>query len=155
MKNKKSLKTLSFDRQIKEQNLAFIFLDKIRYKQTRFITKLVMDFIESTDIDINNYDEVIRKCQSYIEGNEAISLSSIDNHNDIKTILSIVEEINKKISSENISNNSTVQIGLSKNIQNPPDPHQNYISNLNTETIEEPDDNLGDMLSSFRTMANS
>ena len=155
MKNKKSLKTLSFDRQIKEQNLAFIFLEKIRYKQTRFITKLVMDFIESTGIDINNYDEVIRKCQSYIEGNEAISLSSIDNHNDIKTILSIVEEINKKISSENISNNSTVQIGLSKNIQNPPDPHQNYISNLNTETIEEPDDNLGDMLSSFRTMANS
>lgn len=152
---KKSLKTLSFDRQIKEQNLAFIFLEKIRYKQTRFITKLVMDFIESTGIDINNYDEVIRKCQSYIEGNEAISLSSIDNHNDIKTILSIVEEINKKISSENISNNSTVQIGLSKNIQNPPDPHQNYISNLNTETIEEPDDNLGDMLSSFRTMANS
>lgn len=152
---KKSLKTLSFDRQIKEQNLAFIFLEKIRYKQTRFITKLVMDFIESTGIDINNYDEVIRKCQSYIEGNEAISLSSIDNHNDIKTILSIVEEINKKISSENISNNPTVQIGLSKNFQNPPDPHQNFISNLNTETIEEPDDNLGDMLSSFRTMANS
>lgn len=154
MKNKKSLKTLSFDRQIKEQNLAFIFLDKIRYKQTRFITKLVMDFIESTDIDINNYDEVIRKSQSYIEGNEAISLGSIDNQNDIKSILSIVEEINNKIAPEKFLNNSTVQIGLSKDIQNSPD-NQNYISTLNTELIEEPDDNLGNMLSSFRMMANS
>ena len=154
MKNKKSLKTLSFDRQIKEQNLAFIFLDKIRYKQTRFITKLVMDFIESTDIDINNYDEVIRKSQSYIEGNEAISLGSINNQNDIKSILSIVEEINNKIAPEKFLNNSTVQIGLSKDIQNSPD-NQNYISTLNTELIEEPDDNLGNMLSSFRMMANS
>ncbi len=114
-----------------------------------------MDFIESTGIDINNYDDVIKKCQTYIEGSEVLSLSSIDNQNDIKNILSIVEEINNKVSPETTSINSTVQIGLSKDIHNKPDYYQNYIATSNAELLEEPDNNLSDMLSSFRMMANS
>lgn len=148
----KSLKTLSFDRHNKEQNLAFIFLDKIRYNQTRFITKLVMDFIKSSNLDIDDYDEVVRRCKSYIDGNDAVSFKLIDSDNDIKEILAIVRKINSKITPEK-SELQTAQIGLSNKEQKSELLNPNTKPQIINEPLKEDGDSFSDMLSSFRMMA--
>lgn len=149
----KSLKTLSFDRQNKEQNLAFIFLDKIRYKQTRFITKLVMDFIKNSGLDINNYDEVITRCESYINGDvAAVSYDLPQNNDDIKKILAIVEEIDNKIVPE-VFQKKTAQIELSSQEQKNTIIETNKTPSSANNLSDELGGNFSDMLSSFRLMA--
>ena len=73
-------KTVSFNRDIREQNIAFIFLEKIRYRQTEFVTKLIINFINSHGIDINGDYDVLKKiCSDYMNDVEYREAYNIDN----------------------------------------------------------------------------
>ena len=148
----KARKTLSFDKSIKEQNLTFIFLEKIRYNQTRFITKLVMDFIKTNNIDINgNYKELTNKCRDYIESTDALkpdfsTFCTVDVYNEVTSRL---DEINEKL--RELQTNENIQKTSQENKTAQTD--QFGLPKKESEPQEKTDDSLGNMLSSFKMMA--
>lgn len=150
----KSLKTLSFDENIEEQHIAFVFLEKIRYKQTRFITRLVMDFIKNNEIDISgDYNEIVKTCQEYIASNPTDDTANkpTEDSDSIKEVLQFLKKIDGKLDNINQVEKEikTAQLGLSgkKDVIERTGSSETY-----TEDIDS-GNNLGGMLSSFQMMA--
>lgn len=76
MEEEKKRKVLSFDMSNKEEENAYVMLEKIRYFQTKFVTKIINDFFQSKNITSETPYFIIRKIVSdYIE-EEATSLKS-------------------------------------------------------------------------------
>jgi len=146
---KSARKTITFNRSISDQNEAFIFLEKIRYSQTRFITKLIQDFIHDNNIDLNgNYDDMRRFCEYYINSpleKDSVSerLTKIEN-----LLMEIHEEQSKQL---NILNESKGQFDPRNNLSEE-DKNQDDINS--TIKSEETDSSFDNMLSSFELMAN-
>lgn len=146
---KSARKTITFNRSISDQNEAFIFLEKIRYSQTRFITKLIQDFIHDNNIDLNgNYDDMRRFCEYYINSpleKDSVSerLTKIEN-----LLMEIHEEQSKQL---NILNESKGQFDPHNNLSEE-DKNQDDINS--TTKSESTDSSFDNMLSSFELMAN-
>ena len=143
-------KSFNFNTSEREQNVAFIFLEKIRYQQTKFVTKLIMDFLSDNGLTINDpYDVIKDACQSYIEGKEVtkkpiaqkdVVLEKLDN------IENLLLEMNDKTAED-------------KKVQTEPSeiktPDAVKVDDKATETELDDEDSapLGNMLSSFKSMA--
>ncbi len=156
----KGRKTITFDRNIKEQNTAYIFLEKIRYKQTKFLTKLIMDFMNTNNISLtDDYDKITDICNRYT-GNGKYKV--VFTEKNIDDIMSSFEAINEKLNTLC----STAQIGLpiteseksdneikekSESTQIKEAPAKS--ENMNLQDEENDTEGLDDMLSSFKLYA--
>lgn len=77
-------KLLNFDMDDPKQNEAYKFLDRVRYYQTRFITKLVTDFFRIHNVSLDTpYFDTKKLVRAYIDGyvEFAPSVSSTPTHN--------------------------------------------------------------------------
>lgn len=69
-------KMLNFDMNDENQKEAYLQLDRVRYYQTRFITKLVNDFFRSHNITLDTpYFDTKKLVKSYINGYFDFTLS--------------------------------------------------------------------------------
>lgn len=146
---KSARKTITFNRSISDQNEAFIFLEKIRYSQTRFITKLIQDFIHDNNIDLNgNYDDMRRFCEYYI--NSPLEKDSVSDR--LTKIENLLMEIHEEQSKQlNILNESKGQFDPHNNLSEEDKNQDDINSTIKSEATDSSFDN---MLSSFELMAN-
>ena len=160
-------KTITFKREDRDQNLAYIFLDKIRYEQTNFVAKLICDFIKQNNIDINDYAGIKKICQAYLDGSDecAIDVKVKDVNELLGEIGSLRKEIKELASNINASelsvqNSSTVgQVVQRENLHNDSRlektiPIQGKSASVPEEVNDDEDsEDLGNLLSSFKMMA--
>ena len=77
-KGRPQRKTLTFDQNDKDENTAYIMLDNLRYYQTKFITRLVIEFMERYSIDIDDdYFIIVETCKKFIESNGGMSETEV------------------------------------------------------------------------------
>ena len=140
-------KTLNFNSSVQSENTAYIFLEKIRYFQTKFITKLILDFMKEHNIDINSpYEELKNACRQYIL-DEDVDTPYCDQGKRLKEIDDSLLEIKELLKSSSIQRVQTEP--------SPEDmtPQKEAISNVQQAVEEE--EVFSSMLSSFKMMADA
>ena len=161
---KKARKTICFDTSDPAQNLAFIFLEKIRYHQSEFVTQLIGDFIKSQQIDVDGSYYIIKeKCINYIKGEFSAPIDAVHLESEVLTNLARIESKLDKLSEETRNSNSqkdtrTEAAPKKENLKGQIDPPKNNITRMKTEPeLPEQKENNGEslnsMLQSFKMLA--
>ena len=161
-KGKTPRKTLTFDPNNEEEMIAYNYLEKTRYYQTKFITRLILDYIERYSIDINgDYSTILSTCKKYIENDTNETEVWETKYSQITEYLSQMSEdidklkeklsVNHGISKPLITEAETVIEKKQEQIITKPQsaPLDEYLEE------EEETEGFGSMLSSFKTMAES
>lgn len=165
-------KSLLFDLQNLDQKEVFQFLEKVRYYQTKFITKLVKDFmIEQNITETTSYDDIKTIIGLYLK--DQLKYKTKENHTnsspDITTALTALLSsvmMNNQSTPQNslpLSLNSGVSVSNAFNTEsnNFPPPVQKEQSNVNSSDYDilpesfdaDDDDYTSSMMSGFMQMA--
>lgn len=128
-------KSITFDMEDPQQAEVYNFLEKIRYFQTRFITKLVSDYItDNKELQNQDYKKLQNSITDFICSNH-ISINKEDDSQKLDKILSLLSD-----SAEKENKNITIS-------QNP------VSSPIASGEQEIDDDGLDDMMNSFKKMS--
>lgn len=128
-------KSITFDMEDPQQAEVYNFLEKIRYFQTRFITKLVSDYIaDNEELQNQDYKKLQNSITDFIYSNH-ISMNKEDNSQKLDKILSLLSDGTEKEDKD---------ITIS----------QNPVSSTIASGEQEADDTgLDDMMNSFKKMS--
>ena len=128
-------KSITFDMEDPQQTEVYNFLEKIRYFQTRFITKLVSDYIaDNEELQNQDYKKLQNSITDFIYSNH-ISMNKEDNSQKLDKILSLLSDGTEKEDKD---------ITISQN------PVSSPIASGEQETD---DTGLDDMMNSFKKMS--
>lgn len=128
-------KSITFDMEDPQQAEVYNFLEKIRYFQTRFITKLVSDYIaDNEELQNQDYKKLQNSITDFIYSNH-ISMNKEDNSQKLDKILSLLSDDTEKEDKD---------ITISQN------PVSSPIASGEQETD---DTGLDDMMNSFKKMS--
>ena len=128
-------KSITFDMEDPQQAEVYNFLEKIRYFQTRFITKLVSDYIaDNEELQNQDYKNLQNSITDFIYSNH-ISMNKEDNSQKLDKILSLLSDGTEKEDKD---------ITISQN------PVSSPIASGEQETD---DTGLDDMMNSFKKMS--
>lgn len=128
-------KSITFDMEDPQQAEVYNFLEKIRYFQTRFITKLVSDYIaDNEELQNQDYKKLQNSITDFIYSNH-ISMNKEDNSQKLDKILSLLSDGTEKEDKD---------ITISQN------PVSSPIASGEQETD---DTGLDDMMNSFKKMS--
>ena len=128
-------KSITFDMEDPQQAEVYNFLEKIRYFQTRFITKLVSDYIaDNEELQNQDYKNLQNSITDFIYSNH-ISMNKEDNSQKLDKILSLLSDGTEKEDKD---------ITISQN------PVSSPIASGEQKTD---DTGLDDMMNSFKKMS--
>lgn len=160
MKKDKTRKIIHFDLNNMEEKNAFDILEKVRYYQSKLITKLVNDFCESNDITKDTPYHILRnKILEYIGINPVISHQTLPFNEEILAIATKIymEQKNSNSNAQHVNEvalqkeeNTTFQL---ESIKLGEQPVENENTNTSITFPEEYDDEEEDNDISIKQMA--